>query len=204
MQEQHNSFFTGRGHILNEIASFFADDHLKRSLPICRQRGISKTQIAIEYVYRHQQQYQTVIWLNASPGDALLGEVGVFADQHLHLSKEACRNEPQLFATVNDWLQQQEHWLLILDQIEDLSLAEKIVPIQRKLSAHVLRTTQPQVFDTFIQTLVVQHINMQESTLFFLRQAPADVVLDAGLIVQRLCESATMVRAREDRKHGEG
>src|SRR5262249_5260594 len=70
-----NIFFTGREHILQQLA-----DGLKvgRAIALSQPQvisglgGIGKTQIAVEYAYQYHQDYQMVLWTLADTRESLV------------------------------------------------------------------------------------------------------------------------------------
>jgi len=74
-----NRWFSGREDILRQIDSELFSNRLRlpfyvlptQSYVLSGMGGIGKTQIALEYAYRHFSQYETVIWLNADTRENL-------------------------------------------------------------------------------------------------------------------------------------
>ena len=69
-----NPFFTGRTDLLTQLAAtLHAGQPIALSQPqaISGLGGIGKTQIAIEYAYQHEQDYQAVLWAQADTRENL-------------------------------------------------------------------------------------------------------------------------------------
>ena len=65
---RHNPFFTGREEILARLHALLGSGRaaaLSHAYAISDLGGIGKTQTAIEYAYRHRQDYQAVLWARA-------------------------------------------------------------------------------------------------------------------------------------------
>nr|MBA2393718.1 toll/interleukin-1 receptor domain-containing protein [Ktedonobacteraceae bacterium] len=79
---RRNLFFTDRDNILEALHHTFTSEHTPQTQmqALYGPVGIGKTHIAIEYMYRHQQEYQTTLWLNASPPELLSAHVLALAD----------------------------------------------------------------------------------------------------------------------------
>lgn len=70
-----NPFFTGRDEILNRLHNALTQDGtaaLTQTQAISGLGGIGKTQIAIEYAYRHREDYDAVLWVGAQSRPATL------------------------------------------------------------------------------------------------------------------------------------
>jgi tetratricopeptide (TPR) repeat protein len=173
-----NDFFTDRDAILATISSFFAT-RSRRTLVFALNGlgGVGKTHIALEYSYRSSHDYQSVFWLNASSRTMLGTEIRTLARQ-LPLSHKDWEDEAELFDTIKLWLQGQSNWLLVLDQLQDMTLLDLIVPLYS--SGHVLLTTRIQATGRRASAMSVPSMDIDASTLFLLQRAkllPAEAQL---------------------------
>lgn len=193
----YNNLFTNRDTVLATISSFFTSTRTLGTpiLALSGMGGIGKTQIALAYSYRASHDYKNILWLNASSRPVLGKEVNSLADQ-LSLPYDDREDESQLFASMKRWLQDQSSWLLVLDQLMDMTLIDLIIPPQS--SGHVLLTTRGQATGKRASTVPITSMNIDASTLFLLRRAkllpaeasldqvPADLVRDAAAIAQAM------------------
>ena len=193
MNKRRNPLFTGREALLVQI-----DEALQyTSVALSGLGGIGKTQIAIEYSYRYSEQYQAILWLDASSRETLSKGLRSFAYE-LALEEEDKKDEDRLFATAKHWLQNQSAWLLILDHIDDAAIIDLIIPSQG--DGQILLTTTRFLFETYTM-LPVPMFMPPESILFLLRrariipmipmpasleQAPPDTISHAEAIVQKI------------------
>lgn len=186
----YDDLFTDREPLVTAISSFFASARPRRTslLALSGMGGIGKTSIALEYCYLASQTYQDILWLNASSRSVLSTSISSLADR-LSVPQSIRQDEQQLFATIKQWLRDRPGWLLVLDQIEDMTLVDLIVPPLS--SGHVLLTTREQNTRKRASMLPVPSMDINASALFLLRrihilptqalldQAPADVVREA-------------------------
>ena len=194
---RQSTFFTDRETILAALSSFFtaAQTHQPRILALNGLGGIGKTQIALEYLYRTSHLYQTTLWLNASTRERLSTEVSTLAEK-LALPAEAWADEDHLFTAVKRWLSSQTGWLLVLDQLDDLTLLDLIVPAQS--NGHILLTTRTQTAGEVASALPVTQLDTDAGVLFLLQrariipagasldQAPPEAIQQATAIVQAM------------------
>lgn len=163
-----NAFFTGRISVLEQIHAAF----LARKAGVFVQTlnglgGIGKTQIALEYTYRYAQTYQAIFWVAADPRGDLLADFVSIA-QFLHLPEQ---NEPNLALIVDaikQWFQQHEGWLLLFDNVEDVTAVNAFRPTAGK--GHILITTRAQATGTIATPCEVEPMDLEEGARFLLQR----------------------------------
>ena len=192
-----NGFFTDREAILTRITTSFTakQTHRTQVLALNGLGGMGKTQIALEYGYLSSDRYQSILWINASSREVFSMEVSKLADQ-FSLSDNDYEDEQQLFTAFKYWLQDQPTWLLVLDQIVDMTLVDLIVPPSSR--GHVLLTTRTQATRKRASAISITSMDIDYSVLFLLHranllpaeasldQAPADIIQEASAIAQAM------------------
>lgn len=184
-----NPFFTGREGILEELHAQLGVAEavaLTHSSALHGLGGVGKTQIALEYAYRHALEYSAVFWIGAETEEqittSLLHVAGV-----LQLPEQTDKDQQQVIVAVQRWLATHQHWLLIWDNIEDLTLLDHFLPSTR--SGAILLTTRCQALGTFARGLDLSPMEPQEGMLFLLRRAK---ILD----VQAPCDQIRQLAAQ--------
>src|SRR5947209_16292254 len=125
---RRNPFFTGRGGILTVLHDALIARHtVALTQAISGLGGIGKTQVAIEYIYRYQHNYDTILWANAGSRDRVLLDFALIAKQ-LDLPAKNENDQNRMVAAVMKWLTTNTKWLLVLDSIDDLSIASEFIP----------------------------------------------------------------------------
>jgi tetratricopeptide (TPR) repeat protein/DNA-binding XRE family transcriptional regulator len=178
-----NPLFTGREETLHHLELLLLpESEAASTLPqaLCGLGGIGKTLTALEYAYRHRHAYAAVFWLQADSWDILSSEVMKLAHA-LHLPERDDQDQARVIEAVRRWLKGHQHWLLILDDIEDLQVLQTFLPPGH--SGHVLLTTRAQVAGPLIQAHQIHAMNEQEGVRFLLqrtghlpREAPLEQV----------------------------
>lgn len=165
-----NPFFTGREDILVDLQSTFVS-LLRSSLHVqalSGLAGVGKTQIAIEYAYRYRNNYQAVLWVHADAPEILLSSFVDLAEV-LNLSERNEASQPLIVRAVKQWLQHNTHWLLIVDNLEDVDLLRDIVPSPH--TGHILVTTRSHRTGHIARRIDVVPMEDNDGALLLLRRA---------------------------------
>jgi tetratricopeptide (TPR) repeat protein len=173
-----NPFFTGRDPYLKGLEDGLAHG---RAQAISGLGGIGKTQTAIEYAYRHRDQYRAVLWSQADSRDALVSGFGAIASL-LDLPEKDEKDANVVAEAVRRWLERQSGWLLILDNVEELvGVVKPFLPTSG--TGQVLMTTRLQATGAIAQNVELEKMELEEGALFLLRRAKviaSDAPLDAA------------------------
>ncbi|GCE06116.1 FxSxx-COOH system tetratricopeptide repeat protein [Dictyobacter aurantiacus] len=168
-----NPFFTGREEILQQLHISFAPGHsMALTQSIGGLGGIGKTQIAIEYAYRYQQHYRYVFWINADTSESLqTGFVNIASLLHLPLPAK----DIDITVTMNalrEWFRDNEHWLLILDNADDLDLLNAYQMLLHANKGHILITTRAAATGGLTaRTTSIEPMAKEDAALLLLRRA---------------------------------
>jgi serine/threonine protein kinase/Tfp pilus assembly protein PilF len=165
-----NLFFTGREDILQRLTYAFSKEHDKRwpcVQAICGLGGMGKTQVAIEYAFRYQANYQAVLWAKADTAETLLAEFASIAG--LLRLQQAEHDQQRDADAAKHWLATHSGWLLILDNVDDLTVVNEFIP--REGVGHILLTTRSLATGTLAQNIELEKMGPDEGALFLLRRA---------------------------------
>ncbi len=136
-----NPFFTGREELLAQLTVALKTKPataLTQPQAISGLGGIGKTQIAIEYAYRAQTDYQAVFWVRADTRENVIADFVTIAGL-LELPEKDAQDQLIAVQAVKRWLSTHGKWLLILDNADELSMVDEFLPLVP--GGHMLLTT---------------------------------------------------------------
>ena len=140
-----NPDFTGREAILAQLeAALASGTPAALSQAIAGLGGVGKTQTAVEYAYRHRDQYRAVLWVRADTETSLASGYRELAEV-LGLPEKDESDSNKVVAAVRRWLGREPGYLLILDNADDPALVKPYLPPDPK--GHVLLTSRAHNFD---------------------------------------------------------
>ena len=166
-----NPFFTGRDEILESLHLQLGRTQavaLTQSSALSGLGGIGKTQIALEYAYRHALDYSAVFWIGAETVESILFSLLRIAEV-LQLPERDKQDQQQVLAAVGHWLTIHHDWLLICDNLENFDLLGRFLPATRQ--GAILITTRCQALGTLARGIDLEPMAEEEGVLFLLRRA---------------------------------
>lgn len=177
---RRNPFFTGREELLSRLhAQLQAGQITTLSQPqaISGLGGVGKTQVAVEYAYRFQQDYQAVLWARADSQESLISSFMTLA-QLLKLPEREAQDQAITVQAVKTWLQTHSQWLLILDGVDDPALIKEFLP--PVLGGHLILTTRASAIERLAPSIEVEALSPEEGAMLLLRRAGV-LAADASL-----------------------
>jgi len=165
-----NEAFTGREQLLTDL---YADLLKKSKQALFGLGGVGKTQIAVEYAYRHRDEYSAVLWSFAGTEQSVRGGYAAIAAM-LDLPEKDSQEQAKVTDAVKRWLEQNPGWLLVLDNADDPAMLKLFLPHQGK--GHILLTSRAYTFD-LIGILSAHEVNVlspSEAREFLLRRTSKD------------------------------
>jgi tetratricopeptide (TPR) repeat protein/transcriptional regulator with XRE-family HTH domain len=168
---RRNSFFTGREEILETLHTHLSTGQvvaLTQTYAVQGLGGIGKTQIALEYAYRHALEYSAVFWIEAETDETAISSLLRIAEV-LQLPEREVPDQQRVVAAVQRWLSSHSGWLLIWDNLEDLDLLPRLLPAVRQ--GAILLTTRCQALGTLARGMDLAPMAQEEGMLFVLRRA---------------------------------
>ncbi len=165
---RRNMFFAGREQVLTLLHdTFCSQKRVTQTQALSGLGGLGKTQIAIEYVYRYHHEYKYIFWVRGDTREKMLSDFASLAIT-LDLKEQHVHEQHHIIEAVGSWLRKNTHWLLIIDNIEDLRNAWTILPSTAR--GHILLTTRTQATANIAQHIDLEKMSLEEGTLFLLRR----------------------------------
>ncbi len=131
---------------------------------------MGKTQTAAQFAHRHRDAYPAVLWVRAENLETLFADLSQLAER-LGLPEREAREQSVVLEAVKRWLDEQERWLLVLDNVEDYEIVRDLT---RKADArrdhHIIFTTQRQALGGIARQRVLP-MNRDQGALLLLRRA---------------------------------
>lgn len=168
---QRNAFFTGRENILNSLHQALSTG---KTVAVMQPQalkglgGIGKTHTAIEYAYRYRNEYQTILWAPATTSSILQASLVLIATA-LNLPQKNEPDQSLIIEAVKQWLKNHSGWLLILDNVEDLTSIGLLYPWAHR--GHVIITTRSQSLGGIALSITLEKMESEEGALLLLRRA---------------------------------
>ncbi len=166
---RQNLFFTGREEILASLYTVLSSNIASRPQiwAISGLGGIGKTQLVVEYAYRHRGDYQAILWVTASSHAAFIADFVMLATP-LDLPEQHEQDQDTVVRAVKRWLDANNGWLLILDDVDNLEMIVDFLPAHG--TGEVLLTTRLQALGTVAQRISVEKMGLDEGGMFLLRR----------------------------------
>ena len=129
--------------------------------------GVGKTQLAVEYAYRHAGDYDLVWWVRSEEPSALAAEYAALA-RELDLPQADNPDQGVVIEAVRQWLRQVQGWLLVLDNAPGPEELLKYIP--QGSGGHVLITSRNPGWGGVAGTLPMREFEEGEAVQFLLRR----------------------------------
>ena len=172
VDHQRNPHFTGRDDLLARLREELLDAKTKRfnhRIAIYGLGGVGKTQIAIEYAYRYGKEYNSIFWISAVDQAALLSGFEKIAKRTI--CSITLNQKPETIAkAVLAWLRQEKGWLLVMDNLDDISVAEGYLPGMGTNGHTLITTRNPDCLQFQAEGIEIPVLQKYEAiNLFYLR-----------------------------------
>ena len=175
-----NNFFTGREDILDRLHEKLKSGYdFALTQAIKGAGGVGKTQIAIEYSYRHKNEYKVIWWMIAEEPATLALQFSELADELGYKGMKTIQNIPIGFGSdskvqnpvvlekikfAKKWLTCNSSWLLVFDNAVDPDEISKFIP--QESTGHVIITSRESVWSGITEEESISVMTPEEAEDF--------------------------------------
>lgn len=152
----------GRKDELDQLHSLLKSKHsVLLSQENMRAPGIGRSRLALEYAAIYGQEYQVVWRLDCGQAAVLMAHFAELA-MPLKLPERAGDDQRVIVAALRDWLAKNKAWLLILEDLEDWSHLERVLP--DAYGGHVIVTSVSLKADQGFEAVKIGGISNEATT----------------------------------------
>lgn len=130
--------FYERGGLLAEVRAAL-DSGAARGMAVYGPGGVGKTQVAVEYAYRHAPDYELVWWVRAEESASLAADYAELY-RKLELEPKDTNDQSYMSKKVRGWLEDNDGWLLVFDNAVKPEDIDNLVP--REGGGHFIITSR--------------------------------------------------------------
>jgi tetratricopeptide (TPR) repeat protein len=142
---QQNPYFTGRQAFLQDLKRKFHTQNpmqINHRIALHGMGGVGKTQCALAYIYANQNDYERIYWISGVNQASLLsGYQNIARKEGLQLIDSGSENPVEAARMTLSWLKDQRSWLLVIDNLDDIGIANQLLP-ENSPTTHTLITTR--------------------------------------------------------------
>jgi hypothetical protein len=184
-----NKNFTGREELLDRLHHGIVGSDVAVVLPHALHGfgGVGKTQVAIEYAWRHRSEYDLVWWISADQPILVRSALAAMATR-LGMPPADATGIDDAAAAVLDALRRGEpysRWLLVFDNADRPEDISDVIP--RDGPGHVLVTSRNHRWQGVVDTVPVDVFDRLESIAFLSKRAARTIAPeDADRLAQEL------------------
>jgi tetratricopeptide (TPR) repeat protein len=164
---RRNPFFTGRDQVLEDLHNTLAEGPaaaLTQVTAIAGLGGIGKTQTAVEYAYRHRDDYKAVFWIRAESDSSTTSGFLEIAGLLNLVAKDAQESVKEVIR----WLGNNAGWLLLFDNADEPEKLKPFLPTDPK--GHILITSRAQTFHGLARAVRLEVLAPEKALEFLLKR----------------------------------
>src|SRR5271155_1331840 len=140
---QRNPHFTGRQKFLQTLQERLlaqVDKQYNHRIALYGMGGIGKTQCTLEYVYAKEPEYERIFWLSGVDQAALLSGYQKIAKR---VGLPTLQSPKETAEAVLSWLRREKKWLIVIDNLDDIKVAEGLLPENSPENHTIITTRNP-------------------------------------------------------------
>lgn len=159
-----NPNFTGREELLQQLRKLLTSgEKAALTQTIHGLGGVGKTQLVLEYCYRHSNNYDIVWWIRSEDGVSLAGNYIELA-MKLDLPVKEEVDQRVVIDAVKHWLGQNRSWLLVFDNAISPADIQSYLP--QGQTGHVIITSRNPSWEGVGSSIKIETMKREESVAF--------------------------------------
>ena len=208
MPYQRNPHFTGRDELLDKLYVRISETRPKQynhRIALYGLGGVGKTQGAIEYAYRNEKLYERTYWISAVDEAALLSGFQEIASLTKCVTGATDLKPTDVAKRVLMWLSQQTHWLIIFDNLNDVSIVKEYLPATTGKGHTLITTRNPNAMSIPAEGLEIGVLDVRSASDLLLRRSgvpidskaeaeAAKIVAELGFLPLAIEQAAGYIR----------
>lgn len=166
-----NASFVGREELLSHLrSSLLSPTPTALVHAITGLAGVGKTEVVVEYAYRHADDFKVVWWMRCEQLPTLASEFAALADA-LDLPEKDSQDQQLVIDGVRDWLERHTGWLLVFDNVQSPEDIQSYLPrVTAGTAGQIVVTSQNTNWRGRAAQLHVEVFQRDESVRFLLQR----------------------------------
>jgi len=189
-----NERFTGRKELLRTLKQILSEEvqsDWNHRVALYGMGGVGKTQVAIEYVYANRETYDRIYWITAETEASILSGFQEMAVRTQCLASLSIQNPDDKWVAkfVLSWLRQQKNWLIVFDNLDDITIVKHYLPKRGPDQHTLISTRNPNADGIPARGLEVPLLEVEESIQMLCHLSKMDPVahrISAKEVVEEL------------------
>ncbi len=167
-----NPNFTGRKDILSSLRlALTSGEPAAWKQAAFGMGGVGKTQLAVEYIYRHKADYRVIWWVHSEEPAAMADDYAGLATS-LDLPEKDFQDQSETVRAVKRWLEHNSGWLLIFDNAQDQGAIRDYIP--QGGAGHIIITSRNPDWGSVAGLLPVKEFDRADSIDFLCKRTGQD------------------------------
>ncbi|NAT10664.1 hypothetical protein C4E22_03830 [ANME-1 cluster archaeon AG-394-G06] len=168
ISQHRNPNFTGRESILKALRlALISEEPAAWKQAITGMGGVGKTQLAVEYIYRHKTEYRVIWWVRSEELATMAADYASLAVD-LNLPEKDSTDQTEIARAVKRWLEHNLGWLLIFDNAQDPGEIRNYLPLGG--DGHVIITSRNPLWGGVAKLLPARVFDRAESIEFLCKR----------------------------------